>query len=182
MEHNFSYKHNKVCITPLYEQDIEALRQLRNRIDNRKWFINSNEIDKECQIKWFENYKIKKNEYMFSIHPISQQDRFIGAVALYGINKESKTAEFGRLIIDKESVEEKGLGYDATMCACSIGFEQLGLNKILLEVFEENISAIKTYQKAGFDFINSDKLDNGKSIVQMQLTIEKFKNLVKGNK
>lgn len=180
MIHSYKDKYNRVMLGPLKIENIESLRILRNK--QRNWFIYSEELTKEDQIKWFENYNLKKNDYMFSIHPINQQDRFIGAVALYGINEESKTAEFGRLIIDKETAKEKGLGYDATMCACTIGFEQIGLNKILLEVFEENISAIKTYQKACFDFIKSEKLDNGKNLVHMQLTIEKFKNLVKGNK
>lgn len=180
MIHKFNREWGKVKIKSLEKGDIENLRILRNK--QRNWFIYSEEITNEDQIKWFESYKINKNDYMFSIHPINEQDRFIGAVALYEINEESKTAEFGRLLIDKEAVKKKGLGYDATMCACSIGFEQLGLNKILLEVFEENISAIKTYQKAGFDFTNSQELGNGKSIVHMELTIEKFENLVKGSK
>ena len=66
------------------------------------------------------------------------------------INIKEKTAAFGRLIIDHKAAGEGGMGFDATVAACKIGFEQLGLRELHLEVLTDNGKAIRTYQKAGF--------------------------------
>ena len=129
-------------------EDIQKLRELRNK--NAVFFIYSEYISENDQEVWYSNYLNKRFDIMFKISLMDDPKGFIGAVALYEINPERKTAEFGRIVIDKEQTAQKGLGYDATVCACKIGFEQLGLDRIVLEVFSDNMSAVKTYNKAGF--------------------------------
>lgn len=87
---------------------------------------------------------------MFSVSEVNRPNIFIGAVALYNFNIERKTCEFGRIIVDHNNTYEEGLGLEATICACKIGFEYFEFQNVFLEVFRENIAAIKTYQKAGF--------------------------------
>lgn len=148
MLHNLSNTARRVVLVPLQHRDVEALRILRN--GERKWFIYSEEIDRETQQLWFEKYLQTENDYMFSVSEVKRPDFFIGAAALYNFNDDKKTCEFGRIVIDRDAATEKGLGLDTTICACKIGFEQLGMQKIVLEVFSDNIRAVKTYQKAGF--------------------------------
>jgi RimJ/RimL family protein N-acetyltransferase len=143
-------QYNGIILRPLEREDIEPLRILRNRPENRKWFKNCTEIPKEEQIKWYEKYMKKEGDYMFAIVECNTPKEFIGAVALYEVDTITQSGEFGRIIIDKEKASRSGLGYDATVGACQIGFEQLCLRTITLEVFSDNISAIRTYEKAGF--------------------------------
>lgn len=146
MLHSYSMEVKRVILKPLKKEHIETLRVLRNK--ESKWFVHSEEVDRETQLIWFKKYQQKNDDYMFSVFEVKRPEIFIGTVALYNINE--KTCEFGRIIIDHSVTNEKGLGYDTTICACKIGFEQFGLDKIILEVFNDNIPAIKTYKKVGF--------------------------------
>lgn len=144
----------RVKLSPLFQKDIEKLRSVRNR--ERKWFINGGLITGEAQITWYDGYRGNPGDYMFTVSELANPEVFIGAAAIYNVDEEHKRAEFGRLIIDKTLAAGKGLGYDATVCACNIGFEQLGLAEIYLEVLSDNISALKTYIKAGFSETGSE--------------------------
>jgi len=148
MFHKLTGYFNRVILQPLVEEDIEPLRVLRNR--ERKWFIYSEEINWKSQQLWFGKYLQKENDYMFSVTEMNRPNVFIGAVALYNVINDEKTCEFGRIVIDREAATQKELGFDTTVCACEIGFKQLGLKRIVLEVFKDNIRAVKTYQKTGF--------------------------------
>ena len=74
----------------------------------------------------------------------------VGASALYNINMEESSAEFGRLMLGDVSQRGLGLGKRITMLTTQIGFEHLGLNRIYLEVFEENTHAFKIYESLGY--------------------------------
>ena len=174
MRHKRMGTYRRVILSPLQEMDIEALRLLRNR--ERRWFIYSEEIDAESQQRWYKKYLQTKDDYMFSIAEVKKPDVFIGAVALYNFNNVKKSCEFGRIVIDCNIATEKGLGYDAVICACKIGFEQLGLHLIELEVFNDNIPSIKTYHKAGFTCRSEhDKL------LSMTINKDEFYKLLKRN-
>lgn len=167
MLHNLSDTARRVVLRPLQHRDVEALRILRN--GERKWFIYSEEIDQKTQQLWFKNYLQTENDYMFSVSEVQRPDLFIGAVALYNFNNEEKTCEFGRIVINSDTATERGLGLDTTVCACKIGFKQLGLQKIVLEVFSNNIRAVKTYQKAGFI-----RYDEANRLLKMELLKDEF--------
>lgn len=172
MIHNYRDDFNHIKLEPLTEDLIEKMRILRNK--NRECFIFSNIITEEEQKVWFMNYQSTIGDIMFSI--IRKYDnKFIGALGLY--NLIDKEAEFGRLMLDKEIIKEKGYGYEAVICTCKIGFEQLNLERIVLEVFEDNLPAYKTYLKAGFNIYNSIKLDNFKTLNYMDMTKKEYHEL-----
>lgn len=168
MKDNFQNKFEDIVLKSLEQKNIEDLRILRNKKENRKCFIYQNEITKEEQEKWYKNYLKKENDIMFSAFINGVLEKPIGYAALYDIDKNSKKCEFGRIIVDKSRVSKKGIGYQITKCLCEIGFEKLGLEMIYLEVFSDNIPAIKTYLKAGFVEKNRYEKE-GKEIIYMEL-------------
>ena len=157
-----------IVLKSLEQKNIEDLRILRNKKENRKCFIYQNEITREEQEKWYKNYLKKENDIMFSAFINGVLEKPIGYAALYDIDKNSKKCEFGRIIVDKSRASKKGIGYQITKCWCEIGFEKLGLEMIYLEVFSDNIPAIKTYLKVGFVEKNRYKKE-GKEIIYMEL-------------
>ena len=55
-----------IVLKSLEQKNIEDLRILRNKKENRKCFIYQNEITREEQEKWYKNYLKKENDIMFS--------------------------------------------------------------------------------------------------------------------
>lgn len=166
LEHDISMIYSRVELEPLTLKDAMLLRQLRN--SRSECFINSEPIDEEKQIRWYKRYLAQENDYMFSVRHIAS-NKWIGAVGIYDISAERDEAQFGRLIVDGKRVNERGLGVDTTKCACKIAFEALGINRLFLEVYEDNTVAIKTYERAGFTQYGSIHDDNKKRLITMQL-------------
>ena len=168
MLHEFKKNYGDIILKPLEWKNIEELRNLRNKEENRKCFIYQKEITKEEQENWYKKYLEKEEDIMFSAFLKADEEYLIGFAAFYDIDKNSKKCEFGRIIVDKNKVTKKGIGYQITKCLCDIGFQNLGLDMIYLEVFSDNIPALKTYEKAGFIERNRYK-KNDKEIIYMEL-------------
>jgi len=168
MKHSYKDDFGRVELEPLEEENIESLRVLRNR--ERKHFIHTDIIEPLDQRNWYERYLHKSGDIMFQA---MLQQRFVGACALYGMSDGK--AEFGRLVIDRESAGIKGLGFDTTACACKIGFEQLKLSEIWLKVLSDNIAAVKTYEKCGFLL-----LEEANGISHMHIRYNEFERKMNG--
>lgn len=172
MLHSFFQEGKIVCLSPLEEEDIEMIRIWRNRDDIRCRFINQDIISEQSQRKWFEGYISKPGDYVFIISD-RQNRRKIGMCALYNLDENKKCAEFGRFIIaDKES-HGKGYGKDALLCAEKIAFKHMGLEKLRLEVFSDNIPAVRVYEKCGFKRKGENCL-SGKLMTEMEICAHEY--------
>lgn len=163
MKHNFQYEYGRVVLCPLEEKDIEELRILRN--SKRDCFLTQDIISAEAQKQWYSRYLQEENDFMFRIAKKENDIEFIGAIALYDINFTSKSAEFGRLIIDKQKCLEKGLGTEAVKAVTYFGFNVLKLDKIRAEVLKNNTPAIISYERAGYSIIDN----SNKSVIFMEI-------------
>jgi len=76
-------------------------------------------------------------------------DKHIGNVKLGPIHWIHRYACFGMLIGDK-NFWGKGAGQEATRLAVEYGFYRLNLRRIDLGVFAEHASAVRCYEKVGF--------------------------------
>lgn len=151
MDHRYEITNDNLLLRPLKYNDIEPLRLLRN--EQRHFFSNNNLISQQQQEEWFKAYLAKDNDIMFAITTAENPDAFCGAIALYNIDYQSRLAEFGRVIIDKTLLEEKGIGTKAIKTICRFGFDTLLLNKIRAVVLKNNSRAIKAEIKAGFQIV-----------------------------
>lgn len=154
-----------MSLKPIDREDIEYMRNWRNNENINKTFFNSEYISSEAQRKWYEKYRYNASDRMFIIN---YKNNPVGTVALYNIDYKNNTAEFGRLLIGDIKNRCKNIGLIATRTLCEYGFNKLGLNKIILEVFKDNISAINLYRKVGFKIVEEKSVYNG-VIVLMQL-------------
>jgi RimJ/RimL family protein N-acetyltransferase len=73
----------------------------------------------------------------------------IGTVSLFRIDHVSGSAGIG-ISIGEKSLWGKGYGTDAMFAIVDFGFGQLRLERIWLEVFDYNVRARRSYEKAGF--------------------------------
>lgn len=139
-----------IRIKTICQEDIEYIRQLRNK--NKNYFLYSEEISKRDQIKWYEKYTKDKTDYMFIISRlINDEEIKLGVAAIYHIDSIKRECEFGRIIVDRENVCQKGMGVVITKSICDIAKEFFHIASVRLEVFDDNEPAKKTYIRAGFE-------------------------------
>lgn len=106
-------------------------------------------ITLEGETAWFESRsKDPEHNIIFAILALPNRN-LIGNCGLHKLDLKNRSAEFGIFVGDK-NYWGKGYGTDATRTLLKYGFEQLGLNRIELEVYDFNPRAIRAYEKAGF--------------------------------
>jgi diamine N-acetyltransferase len=140
----------RIRLRLLQENDLPMTLRWRNQEHIRRWFVYSDRITPEQHANWFSKYLERDNDFVFVIEEADILHKPIGQVSLYDINWDTKEAEFGRLMIGEADASGRGLAREATELIVGYGFEQLGLQHIYLEVYEDNIAAIAIYQKCGF--------------------------------
>lgn len=153
MKHEYEFPFQQIILKPLEETDIEELRVLRNQ--ERQFFLQDSIISPEGQASWYQKYLTKNNDIMFKIVKKDTPDKFVGAIAVYDIDWDNMTAEFGRTVVDKAKAPEKGIGLEATKAVCLFAFDVLKIKLIKGEVIKTNERILKVYTRAGF-YISGD--------------------------
>lgn len=75
--------------------------------------------------------------------------KMIGNCGVFGISSTNRSAELGIMIGAKEEWN-RGYGAEAMTLLLRHCFETLNLNRACLRVYEENVRAVRSYEKAGF--------------------------------
>ena len=141
-------KSERIYLKPIGENDIEWLRETRNKYKNN--FFDANEISKEQQRSWYERYQENSTDRMFIIKLKSGE--YIGTIALYNIDIGSRKAVLGRVLLLEEF---RGHGYaeEAVKLLTDYAFSIMKLYKIKVEVHQDNLDALAIYARAGFKTI-----------------------------
>jgi RimJ/RimL family protein N-acetyltransferase len=77
------------------------------------------------------------------------EGRHIGITNLDGIDRENRSAELGIMIGEKDCWS-RGYGTDAILTLLRFAFHEINLNRVWLDVNEENGRAVACYSKCGF--------------------------------
>ena len=102
----------------------------------------------EAVERLFEEREKSSMEDSFAIHREGEEEP-IGVIGLMNISKAHASADLSVIIGDEEE-RDKGLGTEAIRVILSYAFEDLGLERVNLSVFEYNEPAISSYEKIGF--------------------------------
>ena len=96
----------------------------------------------------FEDREHSPTDDSFAIH-LKGEEEPIGVISLMNISEANDSAELSVLVGHPED-RHQGYGAEAIALILRYGFEDLGLNRVGLSVFEFNEDAISTYEKLGF--------------------------------
>lgn len=148
---------------PLEKFDTDNIILWRNNPRVCRNFIYQKPFTREGHLKWFETMIETGKAVQFIITEILTNNP-IGSTYLRDIDLENRKAEFG-IFIGVDDAVNCGYGTEACKIICRYGFEVLNLHKIFLRVFESNRQAIRSYEKAGFQYegtFHDDVCINGK--------------------
>lgn len=140
----------KVRLRPLKETD---LPQLASWWNDPEWMVLQSAriapTPDAPTIDMFRMWSSNKDagSFGFSIEEI-ESGQLVGHVTVWGIDAIVRAGTLG-IIIGGEHVD-RGLGTDAMRVVLRYAFEELGINKIELTVWEYNSRALRTYERVGF--------------------------------
>ncbi len=97
----------------------------------------------------FEDRETSSLEESFAIHEDGEDDP-IGIISLMNISEVNASADLS-IIVGERKDRDRGLGTEAIRIILRYAFEDLGLNRVGLSVFEFNKAAISAYEKLGFE-------------------------------
>jgi RimJ/RimL family protein N-acetyltransferase len=74
----------------------------------------------------------------------------VGHIELDQIDRHTMSARMSRVLVGDSSLRGKGIGSQMVRQVLQVGFDELGLHRLFLGVFEFNQPAIYCYEKIGF--------------------------------
>ena len=96
----------------------------------------------------FEDRENSPTDDSFAVH-LEGEDEPVGVVSLTNINETNASADLS-VILGATEDRDRGTGTEAIRILLRYAFEDSGLNRVGLSVFEFNEPAIHTYEKLGF--------------------------------
>lgn len=171
MFHKYCAVYGSIGIRPLHEEDIETVRQWRNRKELSRFLTPVGEITSKMQKQWFERYQEDEDVIFFAVADL-ELEKIIGTVALYGFTGTS--CEVGKIVIGDDSRRGRGIGYTSLLMAMCTGFAYMGIEKYRLRVCAENETAHSIYIKAGFRETGRHPFLGNMTEINMEITQEEF--------
>lgn len=77
-------------------------------------------------------------------------NEMVGHISLGRIDRQHETGRIGKVLVGPPEARGKGIGKIMVEKVLQLAFNELQLNRVSLAVFDFNISAIKSYESAGF--------------------------------
>jgi len=135
----------------------------RNHNEIKKWMYSTHNIVLENHLTFIKNL-VDKIDKQYIV--VKKDDAYIGVIDFYDIDNSKKECEFGLYANLFEKIA--GVGRILEEVCIKYAFDILKLNKLKLEVFEENEKAISLYKKYGFKQ-SGKKIINDKKVICMEL-------------
>ena len=101
--------------------------------------------------KWFERVLSSSREEQPLVIEIQSGDawKMVGNCGFFDLDSRNRSAELGIFIGDK-ACWNLGYGTEVMRLLLRIGFTTLNLHRICLRVYEDNLRAVRCYEKVGF--------------------------------
>ncbi|WP_067217194.1 GNAT family N-acetyltransferase [Marinomonas gallaica] len=145
------FKRYQIEFRAIEHNDIEQLRQWRNRDDIRLMMVDQSEISVEQQLAWFERLPTQTNRYHFALW---FRDQLIG---------------YANASLDEPDSASTGLyigheKYRGSMLAICVGvglsewcFEQLPITRISAQVAPHNQAALRFNESLGYRMVEQNE-------------------------
>ncbi len=144
----YGYGEGKVYLRPMTLEDTDLIVTWRNKDAVRKRFIYQKPFTRESHLSWVEN-KVNTGEVVQMMIVESESNLPVGSVYIRDIDKTHNKGEYG-IFIGEDHARGKGYGTMAAKLMVRYAFEEMGLHRLFLRLFADNMQAKKSYENAGF--------------------------------
>jgi len=141
----------RVTLRLLEQADLSMTREWRNKDRVRMKFVTTNKLEPDSHQRWFEQYLLKDDDYLFVIEETDALKKPVGQIGMYNIDRSERKAEYGRLMIGEENALGLGIAAEASRLMIEHFSKNFGIDKVYLEVKADNESAYKLYESLGFE-------------------------------
>lgn len=138
----------RIRLRAIEYDDLPLLVDWRNNPEIYTNFYEHEPLSIAMQQKWFEKF-LQRSDEKFWIVETCQDSRPIGTIALVDIDWRNRRAEIGRVLIVPPEFRGGGFGMELFGLLLEYAFEHLNLNRLHLDVFAENQTAVAFYRKVG---------------------------------
>jgi len=140
-----------VRLRAIERTDIERFRVWLNDPEVIEGLVIYTPLSLTDEEDWFDNIRKRPMDERPMTIEVQQDAEWIavGNCSFFDIDWRCRAAKLGIFIGDK-SFWNKGYGTKVMQLLLKHGFETLNLNRIALDVYENNPRAIRAYEKAGF--------------------------------
>lgn len=166
----------EVSIRKFEKRDIPKKVNWINNPENNKYLHYDLPLELTKTEVWFENNKNRTDRYDAIIEANGIP---VGLIGLLSIDSQNKKAEYYVTLGEREYLK-KGIAYKASILLLKYAFIKLGLNRVYLYTELDNHSAIKLYEKIGFEregLIKQDLFSKGRYVDRYLYGITKDKYL-----
>lgn len=165
-------EYENICIREFAENDIANKVRWINDEKNNRYLHYDLPLSIEKTMAWFQNKAENRLDCVIEYNGIP-----VGLIGLLNIDNKSQKVEF-YISMGRDDFKRKGIATHSTKLLLSYAFNELKMNKIYLNVDEDNIAACSLYEKVGFTlegrFIQ-DLFHRGKLINRLRYAILKEK-------
>lgn len=135
-----------VRLRALREDDLDFCHAVANDPDLRGHLRFERPKTREGERMWM--HGLDEERERFWVFETRAQERRVGLVSFTEWNRVARVAELGITILEAED-RGRGYGGDALRAALRHGFEQMGLQRVHLTVYDHN-PARRLYERHGF--------------------------------
>lgn len=147
---------NRFTLRPLELRDAERMLEWMHD-ENVTHFlrINGKNATIEDTRRFIENAK----DESITLHRAITDEKgiYLGTVSLKNIDREKREAEYA--ICMHSDAMGTGAAWEASSRIVAMAFEELGLNRVYLNVLEENARAVRFYNKFGFTYVEKSETE-----------------------
>jgi RimJ/RimL family protein N-acetyltransferase len=147
----------RVYLRPAERNDIPYFVRWFNDAETASFLSLRAPMSIAAEEQWFERLQADngKSRWHF-VMCLLATDQPIGTIGLFDVDEVNGSAGMG-IMIGEKSLWGKGLGTDALNALLDFGFGELRLERIWLEVNDDNLRGKRSYEKSGFKFEGTER-------------------------
>lgn len=141
-------KGSRVHLRPISSEDTDLILRWRSRDEIRAQLFSDRPPTRDEHERFLARLQECRDRLEFMI-VLNDDGACVGTIGLSHISPEAGEAEYG-ILIGEERARGKGLAREASELLLDYAFTELQLQRVTLDVFADNPSALSLYRRLGF--------------------------------